>query len=265
MYIILTSIFFVLGLIIGSFLNVVVCRIGTHKTFGGRSFCMDCNTQIPWYDMFPVASFCVLKGRCRNCKSSISSMYPIVEFITGLVFVLLFFKFSNLFFIAPIEFALVYGFYAVIFSLLIVVSVYDLRHKIIPDILSLSLGILSFASLFLISNGNLLPHIPSLESFLAGPMMAFPFAFFFFISGGRWMGFGDAKLGLSLGWILGVSLGLSALAFAFWLGAIVGVILILLKRYGMKSEIPFAPFLVFATVITFLFEINILEVIGSFS
>lgn len=265
MYILLTSIFFVLGLIIGSFLNVVVCRIGTHKTFGGRSFCMDCNTQIPWYDMFPVASFCVLKGRCRNCKSSISSMYPIVEFITGIVFALLFFKFSNLFFIAPIEFALVYAFYAVIFALLIVVSVYDLRHKIIPDILSLSLGILSFVSLFFISGNNLVFHIPNFEDILAGFIMAFPFAFFFFISGGRWMGFGDAKLAVSLGWLLGVSLGLSALALSFWTGAIVGIILIFLKRYGLKSEIPFAPFLVFATIITFLFEINILGVIGSFS
>lgn len=261
MYIILTSIFFVLGLIIGSFLNVIVCRIGTHKTFGGRSFCMDCNTQIPWYDMFPVASFCVLKGRCRNCKSSISAMYPIVEFITGIVFALLFFKFSNLFFFAPIEFALVYGFYAVIFSLLVIVSVYDLRHKIIPDILSLTLGILSLASLFIISNGQLSFHIPNFSAVLAGFVMAFPFAFFFFVSGGRWMGFGDAKLAISLGWILGIALSLNALAISFWTGAIVGIILIIGKRYGMKNEIPFAPFLVFATILTFIFEFNIFSIL----
>lgn len=263
MDLIFVSIFFVLGLIIGSFLNVVVCRIGTHKTFGGRSFCMDCNTQIPWYDMFPVASFCVLRGRCRNCKSSISSMYPIVEFITGVVFAFLFLKFQNLFFANSIEFALVYAFYAVIFSLLIVVSVYDLRHKIIPDILSLTLGILSFASLFFITEGHLGWHIPGWNAFLAGPMLAFPFAFFFFISGGRWMGFGDAKLAISIGWILGVSAGLGALVLSFWTGAIVGIILILAKHYGMKSEVPFAPFLVFATAVTFLFGINILEVIGA--
>ena len=103
-----------------------------------------------------------------------------VPFAPFLVFAFLFLKFSNLFFANSIEFALVYAFYAVIFSLLIVVSVYDLRHKIIPDILSLTLGILSFASLFLITEGHLGWHIPGWNAFLAGPMLAFPFPCFYY-------------------------------------------------------------------------------------
>lgn len=266
MDIILVSIFFILGLIIGSFLNVVVCRIGTHKTFGGRSFCMNCNNQIPWYDMFPVASFCVLKGKCRHCESRISFMYPAVEFLTGLIFAFLFLKFGHLFFSSILEFSFIYAFYATMFSLLMVIAVYDFRHKIIPNILSVALGILSFVSLFVIDGGAISLHLPDWQMFLAGPLLAFPFVFFWAVSRGRWMGFGDAKLAISLGWILGMTLGLNALVISFWTGAFIGIMLMIFgKKYGMKSELPFAPFLVFGTIISFLFDINLIEVLTGFS
>ena len=83
---ILTFIFFIFGLIIGSFLNVVILRFNTERSFGGRSGCMSCRKKLFWYELVPLFSFLGLKGRCKNCKTKISWQYPLVEFITGLIF-----------------------------------------------------------------------------------------------------------------------------------------------------------------------------------
>src|SRR3989344_5064114 len=83
---ILTIIFFILGTIIGSFLNVVIFRFNTERSFSGRSGCMTCQNKLCWYELIPLISFFTLKGRCRNCKAKISIQYPIVELISGLVF-----------------------------------------------------------------------------------------------------------------------------------------------------------------------------------
>jgi leader peptidase (prepilin peptidase)/N-methyltransferase len=259
MVLILTIIFFVFGLIIGSFLNVVIIRLNTQRSFGGRSGCMSCMNTLSWYELIPVFSFLFLKGRCKNCKAKISIQYPIVEFLTGLIFALLFLKFQNIFFYDPTPiFSFTYAFYAAAFSLLLVIAVYDIKHKIIPDILSLFLGILTFVGLFLFNSGGFYPHIPSILELSSGLIIAAPFAFFWLVSSGKWMGLGDAKLAISLGWLLGLSRALSGLVLAFWIGAIVGLALVVFsKKHGMKSEIPFAPYLVLGTLLAFLFELHI--------
>lgn len=259
MTLIIMSIFFTLGLIIGSFLNVVIIRLNTQKSFGGRSGCMTCQNKLTWYELIPVLSFLGLGGRCKNCKTKISIQYPLVEFITGLIFALLFLKFQDLFLIDTLGFAFTYAYYTVAFSLLLVIAVYDLKHKIIPDILSLVLGILAFVGLFFFTSYGFSPHLPTLLEFLAGPIIATPFAFFWLVSSGRWMGLGDAKLVISLGWLLGLSLSLSGVVLAFWIGAIVGLFLVIFsnKKHGMKSEIPFAPFLVLGSLLVFLFELHL--------
>ncbi len=250
-------VFFLLGLVIGSFLNVVIFRLNTQKTFGGRSICLSCQKEICWYDLVPVFSFCFLSGRCRHCKTKISWQYPLVEFVMGLVFLLLFLKFEYVFYVDPIAFAFTYGYYATMFALLMVITVYDIRHKIIPDALSLLFGTLAFAGVFTFSEFMFNVHIPSLYEF-AGVLLALPFAFFWLISRGRWMGFGDAKLTFGLGLLLGLIYGLSAIVLAFWIGAVIGILLILLQKIkGMKSEIPFAPFLVLGTFISFILELNL--------
>ena len=250
----LAIIFFVFGLAIGSFLNVVIFRYNTHKSFHGRSGCMSCQNKLSWYDMFPVISFLFLKGRCRNCKTKISLQYPIVELITGIFFMGLFLKFQYVFFADTVGFSLAYAFYVVIFSLLLVISVYDLKHKIIPDPLALILGLLSFVGLFLFSNFVFYPHIPSWADFFSGIIIALPFALLWLLSKGAWMGLGDAKIAISLGWLLGVSLALSGIVIAFWIGSIFGIILLIFsKKHNLKSEIPLAPFLVFGTMLVFLF------------
>ncbi|MDO8659296.1 MAG: prepilin peptidase [Candidatus Parcubacteria bacterium] len=255
----LVIIFFILGLIIGSFLNVVICRMNTERSLGGRSACMSCQHKLCWYDLIPVFSFLFLYGRCRKCQTRISYQYILVEFFTGLIFASLFLKLVNLagrqvFFDST--FAITYSYYAVMFSILMIIVVYDLRHKIIPDSFSLFFGILAFIGLFFF-------HTLSVWEFLSGILLASPFYLFWLLSHGRWMGLGDAKLVLGLGWFLGLSLGFSAIVLAFWIGSIVGLTLVIFSkiknhhRYGMKSEIPFAPYLVLGTLLVFFFNLNL--------
>lgn len=253
----LAIIFFVLGSIIGSFLNVVIFRFNTHKSFGGRSGCLTCQKQLSWYELFPIFSFLFLKGRCKGCKTKLSFQYPVVELITGLIFTGLFLKFQNVFFFDTVNFTVSYAYYATVFAILLVIAVYDLKHKIIPDSLSLVLGILSFLGLFFFVDYSFQPHLPTVLEFLSGVFIALPFAIMWFVSRGKWMGFGDAKLAISFGWLLGISFALSALVLSFWAGATIGLALIAFsKKHGMKSEIPFAPFLVFGVIATFLFGLQ---------
>ena len=257
MIISITIIFFILGLIIGSFLNVVIARYNTQKSFGGRSACMSCQSQLRPHELIPLVSFFALAGRCQSCKTKISIQYPLVEFVTGLVFALLFLKFQNVFFVATIIFAVTYAYYSIMFCLLLVIAVYDLKHKIIPDVLSLVFGVLAFLGLFFFSNFGFYPHIPGILELFSGVLIALPFALIWLVSSGTWMGLGDAKLALGIGYLLGIGRALSSLVIAFWSGAIIGLILIVLsKKYKMKSEIPFAPFLVLGAVLAFLFELH---------
>ena len=259
---ILAIVFFVLGIIIGSFLNVVIFRYNTHRSFGGRSGCMTCGKKLSWYELLPIFSFMFLRGRCHGCKMRISYQYPLVEFITGIIFAFLFIKFQNVFFFDTIGFTISYAYYAIIFSLLLVIAVYDLKHKIIPDTLVGVLGILSFWGLFLFSNFLFFPHWPTILEFLSGIFIALPFALMWLLSKGRWMGLGDAKLVISFGWLFGLSYALSGLVVSFWSGAIVGLILVAFsKKHGMKSEIPFAPFLVFGVMLAFFLGLQLFPMI----
>ncbi|MFA6177300.1 MAG: prepilin peptidase [Candidatus Paceibacterota bacterium] len=258
---ILTITFFILGMIVGSFLNVVILRFNTQKSFGGRSGCMHCQKKLSWYELIPIFSFLALSGRCRNCKTKISFQYPTVELITGLVFALLFLKFQDLFFSYIFIFSITYAYYVTVFSILIIIAVYDFKHKIIPDVLSFAFGILAFTGLFFFSTNDFSAfsfHFPTLLEFLAGPIISLPFAFFWLVSSGRWMGLGDAKLAIGLGWLLGLPLALTGVVFSFWIGSVVGIALVIFsKKLGMKSEIPFAPFLVLGSLLVFLFGLNL--------
>ena len=264
---ILTFIFFVFGLIIGSFLNVVIIRLNTERTFGGRSACMSCQKKLSWYELIPIFSFIALRGKCRTCKTKISTIYPIVEFLTGLIFAGVFLKFQDVFFINTFVFSFTYAYYVTAFSLLLVIAVYDFRHKIIPDSLSVAFGLLAFVGLFFFNTNSSLgfygfyPHIPSILEFLSGFLIAMPFYLFWLVSSGAWMGLGDAKLGIGLGWLLGLSRAISSAVVAFWIGAIVGIFLIILSsKHGMKSEIPFAPFLVLGAFLVFIFSLSLFPI-----
>jgi len=249
------------GLIIGSFLNVVIYRYQTAKTLGGRSACMSCRSKLKFFELIPVFSFLALLGRCRSCKTQISIQYPLVELSTGILFATLFWKFQDILYTNFSIFAITFFYYAIAFALLIVIATYDLRHKIIPDQLSFIFGLVSFAGLFLFKDSEFFLHMPRALDFLSGIMVALPFAALWLVSRGTWMGFGDAKLALGLGWLLGLTQAMSGVVVAFWSGALVGVVLLFRKsHYSMKSEIPFAPFLVLGAYLAFIFELHLFPI-----
>lgn len=261
---------FLFGTIIGSFLNVVIYRFNTGKSMiNSRSICMTCNVTLRWYELIPVLSFLFQKGRCRTCASQISHQYPLVEFITAVMFTIIAY---HLLPILSVSFGIYLFFllyFVLIFSILIVISVYDIRHKIIPDKLSYTFTILSLVLMFLhySSLSNVVFVIPNIWQFLAGPLLALPFFLISYLSGGRLMGMGDPKLILGIGWMLGLSVGASALFIAFFIGAVVGVVTLLLKKFatGLKTEIPFAPFLVLGAFIAFIYNIDFMSLASLFA
>lgn len=249
--------FFVLGTIIGSFLNVVIFRLNTQRTFGGRSACLFCRHKLSWYELIPVVSFFFLLGRCKKCRSKISFQYPVVEILTGLIFLFLFLKFQGIFYLYPLSFAFLYAFYATLFSVLMIIVVYDIKHKIIPDSLSFLFSLLAFVGMFVFSKGIISIHFPSWDNFVAGLVISLPFALLWYFSKGKAMGLGDAKISVGLGFMLGLSGVITSTVLAFWIGAVFGVLMLWLRKVkNLKSEIPFAPFLVLGAVLVFFFHFN---------
>src|SRR3989339_1759394 len=234
---------FLFGAVVGSFLNVVILRLNTGQSIvSGRSKCFTCAKKLKWHELLPIVSFVFLRGKCSACKTKISWQYPLVETMTGIIFVLLFqqSQISNL----KTQNFLDFGFWILIFSFLIIIAVYDYRHQIVPNLFVWIFNGLAFIGLFRIFNWN---------NLLAGFILFAFFALLWGVSRGRWMGFGDAKLALGIGWLLGMAKGAAAITLAFWIGAIIGVLLIYLSKnkYGMKSSIAFGPFMVLGTMISF--------------
>jgi prepilin signal peptidase PulO-like enzyme (type II secretory pathway) len=233
---------FVFGLCIGSFLNCFIYRLEQKKKITGRSFCPHCKHTLKWIDLIPVLSFLFLKGKCRYCKKKISIQYPLVELATGVIFILIFnfliFNFVNNFLI--LEFLnLAFWFY--IASSLIIIFIYDLKHYIIPDKILFPAIIITFLYQ-LFTNFNLIIN------FLIAVVIASGFFLtIFLISKGKWMGFGDVKLAVLMGLLLGVQNVLVALFLAFFLGSVISIMLIIFNKKRLKSEIPFGPFLIAGT------------------
>lgn len=239
-----------MGVIIGSFLNALLFRFNTgHSALAGRSKCMQCGHTLQALDLIPLFSYLLLGGRCRYCSARISVQYPLVE-VTGAVLSLL------VYLMHPTPVA--YAFWFLVWMTLLFIVVYDLRHTIIPWSASFLLLALAILSLFV--SFDTMPIIfftPNMWSLLAGPILASPLVLLSLVSGGRWMGWGDGPLELSLGLLLGLTLGGTALMLAFWIGAAVGILLIVFKKgLTMRSELPFAPFLVAGAFITYFFHVD---------
>lgn len=242
---------FVFGLCIGSFLNCVIYRMETEKSLRGRSFCPGCKNQLKWTDLVPVFSFLFLKGKCRNCKQKISIQYPIIEILTGLIFLLIFNQFSILQFIN-----LIFWFY--VFSVMIIIFVYDLKHYEIPDkILIPAILIALIYDIFILCQPfSLMCPVNYIFAIFIGSGF---FLSIFLISKGLWMGFGDVKFAILMGLLLGFPNILLALFLSFFFGAIIGIILIIFEKRGIKSEIPFAPFLIAGTLLAIFWGSQIID------
>ncbi len=262
---------FFFGAIIGSFLNVVILRYNSGRTLGGRSMCFSCGKQLHWTAMIPIGSWITQKGKCTVCYAPISWQYPIVETITGILFVLLYYRFSYLLIGTPLLFTILFAFYAFVFCTLVVLSVYDLRHKILPDpLVSLFLSI-AFVGLFMISGDAIVLHFPTLWNILSGILLPAPFVLLWYFSKGRWMGLGDAKLMVGIGFLLGLSSGIAAILLSFWIGAVVSILLLLVTtlfhkgKISMQTAIPFGPFLVIGTAVAFFCSIDFVSIMNLFS
>ena len=199
-----------------SFLNVLVLRHGV-KTLSGRSACASCGHELEPVDLVPIISYLALRGRCRFCGIKISIQYPLVELATALFF--------GCIGAAPI--ALPLQLLALpIAALLVAISAYDIRHGIIPDLWVFELAGLSliFSLAYLTLYNGLSTFTPL---FLAGPASALPFWALWFVSGGRAMGLGDAKLAWGIGWLLGPVYGFFSFGLAFVAGALISVCILL--------------------------------------
>ena len=234
---------FVFGLIMGSFLNCLIYRLETGRTFlQGRSFCPQCGHTLSWQDLIPVFSFLILKGRCRYCQKPISWQYPLVELATGILFLLCF------------MFHVLCSMY-IITCFLIIIFVYDLKHSIIPDKV-----IYPAIAIALIFNFFARLTTQSIAGLILSALASAGFFFLiWFFSKGKAMGFGDVKLGFFMGLFLGFPKILAALFFPFIIGAIIGIILIVFKKKTLKSEVPFGPFLVVGTFISLFFGDKIIS------
>lgn len=280
------AILFVFGLLIGSFLNVLIFRYNPDgKLFSliklsGRSMCRSCGKTLVSRELIPLFSFIFLKGKCRKCKSKISIQYPIVEFLSGVfcagvpLFFNWFYGINNISFVnflLPTSYYLLLFVWILIFFSWIVIFVIDIRHYVIPDEINIFL-LLCGGLVIWFSNLNLhifqpmrisfLRHYalilsPSqniLVSHLLGALIGAAFlGLLFLLSRGRGIGVGDIKLifvsGLALGWPdIGFASGIS-----FLLGGVYAIMLFVLKKKTMKDKIPFGPFLVLGFLITMLF------------
>lgn len=255
---------FVFGIAIGSFMNVLALRYdGEHflldpRVIGGRSHCPHCKHTLRWFELIPLVSFLIQGGKCRECKAKIGWQYPLVELLSGILFVAV-----------PLR---LYGnvllsiFWIAAFEILLLITYIDIRLRIIPDELTVALALIAvFAGIFWVgyfgsaSYSFLDPYAAFFglqNNFWASHVVGAIFGAAFFgilvlVTRGKGMGMGDVKLSLPLGFLFGWPDMLFLTAASFVFGACVGVVFLARKEKTMKSALPFAPFLALAAAFIF--------------
>lgn len=239
---------FIIGLICGSFANVIVDRLAKKKSgiFWGRSSCPHCRHTLAATDLIPLLSFIFLRGKCRYCRKKISPQYPLVELGIGLFFgITIFLNFTGL----------ALGLVLLYFFILATVSIYDLKYLEIPDqVIIPGIGIALLAAI-----AGLSPAPPITDALIGA---AIPITFFllqFFVSRGKWIGLGDVRIAALMGLILGWQKTLVALFLAYLLGSLIGAIGLATGKFTRQSHVPFGPFLAAGTIAAFFFGQNILD------
>ena len=247
--------YFILGTIVGSFLDCVVDRLAKKEDIiFKRSYCPKCHHQLAWFDLIPIVSFIILRGRCRYCHQRISWEYPLVELSTGLLFVAI---------------PLILGenaisvFLMIVSLPLVIIFLYDLKHSLIPDELiypSLALTLLFWLG----EDWFLKSHLTIETSFFLKSLVGLGvfggfLGLLYLLTRGKGMGLGDVELGLLLGAILGWPQSLVGLFLSFLIGAILGLIFIITTKKGWKTEVPFGPFLISGSLTAFLFGSSLIN------
>ncbi len=240
-------IIFILGLSVGSFLNVLIDRLPKNiSVTKGRSRCDFCKHMLRWYDLVPIVSFLLLKRRCRYCHKILSYQYPLIEIITGLIF-LLSYKYS----IDFTQFLL----NSVAFSGFLVLFMTDVKYKILPD------QIIIFLLVVTLLNITIFPQNSFLNYLLSALVYYLIFLSIYLFTKGRGMGFGDVKLVFLLGLYLGYPKVIVSFYLAFLTGAFFSLILVFIGRKKMKSTIAFGPFLIFSAIISNFYGLELFSVL----
>jgi prepilin signal peptidase PulO-like enzyme (type II secretory pathway) len=225
--------FLALGMIVASFVGVVSSRLYTgHSMVNGRSRCDVCNETIPAIALVPVISYVVLRGKSRCCGAILSFFSPVTEILLGILFVVAY---------QMLGLGLPLALFLIALALLLALVLYDLQHQILPPSLLYCLVVVAFFFRRVVS-----PDSSSLQGALmaAGGVGLFFLAMHYF-SRGRAMGFADAPLAFALALLVGPQDAFTGLVFSFWVGAAVGIIILLRRPKGSRIgvEVPFAPFL----------------------
>lgn len=242
---------FIIGLCIGSFLNVCIYRIPREESIAfPPSHCTNCGYELKFYDLIPVISFLFLRGRCRKCKKKISIQYPLIELLNGISYLLLFLKYDlSLSFIS----------YCLLTSLLIVISMIDLESKYIyssTTIIGLCLAIIYILFAGYLGEIKILNHI-------AGGLIGYGIIFLIvFLTGA--MGDGDADIAGICGLFIGIKGILVALFLSIILGGLVASTALILKLKDRKSEIAFGPYIAIGTLIWMMIGEKILSLYLNF-
>ena len=256
----LSVIIFIIGLIFGSFLNMLIYRLplGISLVDPKRSICTSCENQIKWYENIPLISYIFLKGKCSNCKENISLIYPVVELLTATITLLLFLN---------IAFNTQFILTALLFYTLLTLSFIDFKYKAVPDYLLIIALIITITMVFIYEPSNL-----STMLIFAGAFVLMELFITFYIQNikakllndeslrtQRSMGEGDIPIAAIIGGLLGVKLGLVAI----FLGALFAIIPSLLNSFIKKDiETPFIPYLSLGLFVVFInktYFLNILK------
>jgi prepilin signal peptidase PulO-like enzyme (type II secretory pathway) len=229
---------FLLGIVAGSFLSVITYRVPRQIGFvTDRSRCPKCGKEILWFDNIPLLSYFLLKGKCRECKTTIPLRYLALEAVTGVLFVLGYLRWENIGLFSGLG-IIALGIIFILVSLVVAVAVVDMEYQIIPDSFVYTLLGISFLAV--------LPNTGFYFYVFAGLAASMFLLFLHYITKGKGMGLGDVKLALPLGMVLGFPGIITWLFLSFTTGAVVGVTMLMLGRAEFGRHIPFGPFLVFS-------------------
>ena len=276
---------FVFGSAIGSFIKVIADRYDPDKfilkksTLGGRSACPKCGHKLELVELVPLLSFLLLRGRCRKCGKKIGFSYPVVEIISGLIFVFVPYFLSHLptvklLNLSALNYTLLASGYTLVFLVLLLLSLIDIRLKIIPDETNIFLIILGVAIAFLIPSGIVTANHSFTGAYallfgvqnnlLFNRLVGLLFGIVFYgllilITRGRGMGLGDLKFSAALGVVFGLPDIIFITFFSFMIGSIFSLPSLIFRKRGLKSFLPFGPFIALSALVVFFFGEKLLK------
>ncbi len=251
---------FLFGASIGSFVLVIATRLNVAPILKSRSKCLSCGEALRVYDLIPFFSYIFLRGKCRYCSSPFGFTSLSIEIVYGVLYVALYHFFllgehSQI----GIVFWLLY--YSLLFIVMGVIALYDLKHTYlpVPYLLGYCVLTLGMLSIRYMQNGTGF-------TLLAPVVVALPFMLLWLVSRGKWLGFGDVILFLGVGAFFGIEQGFAVLLLSVWMGALVGVVEYFVYQKNLKSRaLPFVPFIIISFIIVLFTDIDIFSIASLFA